>query len=98
MARMKLTQEQLDIVLELLPKYDMDINYISRDLQILETRVHCVPVSEQARLTDMSRANVFRRIKVIQECYDKIQADHPEYNLPLRPDKPSKEEKYMNTH
>lgn len=96
MSRMKFTQEQLDIIIELLPKYDMDVNYIDKDIIILETRAHHVPVSEQARMTNMSRANVFRRIKIIQECYDKLRLDHPEYDLPLRKD--SEEERWMNSH
>lgn len=97
MGRMKFTQEQLNIVLRLLPEYELDKQYIEHDLIILNSRVHGEEISVQMRLVNSGRTYVCDRIKEMKGYYDRMRLDHPEYNLPPRPET-CKEEEYMNTH
>ena len=96
MGRMKFTQEQLDIVMELLPRYELNKAKLAVDLIILPSRVHGEPISVQMDLVHCERATVCRRIAEMKEHYINMRRDHPEYNLP--PPKHSKEEDYMDTH
>lgn len=96
MGRMKFTQEQLDIVMSLLPRYELDLAKLADDLIILPSRVHGEPISVQMELVHRERATVCRRIAEMKEYYERMRVDYPEYNLPRS--KHSKEEDYMDTH
>lgn len=65
------------------------------EVQVLETRVKGMTITEQADYLCCSKSTVDRTVKKLKERYDQVREHHPE--LPER-NKNSLTEKYMDTH
>lgn len=64
------------------------------EIQVLQTRVRGIPISQQAQMLNISESSVNRIINRLKKKYDNVQQYHED--LPKR--RVSKEEEYMDNN